>query len=163
MTEEEMMVIMAENIDLGFAIKHDDGSFSMTPAGRAYVEQVIIPGVTDPGQIFALALLQGLSEADSTLQALKDAAAIAETVEHGLRANRDDAEHRIAELEAEIANHGKLLNAVENERDRLWAGREATRRSTIEECASIFDRLPDAMVAHRIAAARIRALGDYGD
>lgn len=62
MTEEEIAAALIDNVVVGFAIKHDDGSFSMTSAGKAFVEQIIIPDVTKRAEIFSLGYLQGLRE-----------------------------------------------------------------------------------------------------
>lgn len=63
MTEQEILAALQESTAVGFLTDHGDGTFSMSAAGRAFVEQIMIPDITDRAEIFALGRMQGLSEA----------------------------------------------------------------------------------------------------
>ena len=51
-------------VECGLCDAHENGKFSLTEAGKDYVETVLLAGVEERGHIYALGRLQGLREAE---------------------------------------------------------------------------------------------------
>lgn len=65
--KEELEAIESHLMDLvacGLCSTDGEGNFSLTEAGNDYVETVLLAGIEERGQIYALGRLQGLREAE---------------------------------------------------------------------------------------------------
>lgn len=71
-------------------------------------------------QNFERGALQQIEDMEGEIERLRDEAAINETVTHGLRANRDDAEAEIEQLRAALERTQIGVNHIANYRTEKW-------------------------------------------
>lgn len=65
MDDAEIEGCLKELILAGLAMDHGNGNFSLTDAGKDYVEAVLLAGVTESAHVYALGRAQGLREAEA--------------------------------------------------------------------------------------------------
>jgi cell division protein FtsB len=87
-----------------------------------------------------------ITELEAEIERLRDEAAINETVIHGLRANRDDAEDEIERLRAEIAEMVKL-GARSAKFETELAADNAKLRALVTKMLSAWPECPELIHA----------------